>query len=526
MLTRYKVKKLKVEQEIRKAIMSSESESLSKSHNEGEEFEVNNQLGGPGVFDDVTMIEGPVTETMRAGEPTMSSVNREEPAVTTQQLMAMFTAITEKITESSTQLNKQLTDKLEEHTQQVTRNICQLRAETKEMLNDMRKETRELVRNEIDAVKKTLAESVKDVREMMIKEDKELERRITKINKRVEEVDKTWNEQRSIQREEIRQEIKSASDEINVNLSQIGEQLADSITQRKKKEEEVDDRINKMREDQREINSKLAKVSEVPASRGGQVEPTKHVTFSGEEAFPMEFLKELDEIKEVFHGERDTKWVRQYLEKDAALWWRLVKDKISTYSEFREAFTEKFWGPTIQDEARDRLEFGKFHHNDVLNPIQYMQQRILEARQLIPPLTDRHIINKLSRHYSHDVSVAVIMRGIQDIGSFEGLLREFMTVRWQQARSPTQPMPKVERESAQTYSDDRKGQQKHNNGRFGKNKSWQLDRREAVVEKGSAENGYVPKAPPQSKVIETDVRPSTSKADPTNMNINRVPKNL
>lgn len=535
MITRYQANLIKLKKKLNDETMSSGSENADINQSETGEFGVNSQLGGPGYSDDTTMTETPATESTRAGEQSTTVVRREEPALNPQ-LMAILTALTNKIDESSTQLREEITqqlsnkidetntelrkqmtdnntqlsklaDKVEEnnkraeenhrqlqnkfieHTQQVKQTIQDFRAETTQMMSDMRAETRGLMQEEVDAVKKTLADSIKEVKETMIKEDKEIEKRVARVSKRM--------------------------DETSVKLTQIGEQLTASGTQQKKRAEEVDEKINKVNEAQKEMNVKLAKIGDAPVARGSQVEPTKNVLFNGEGEFPIEFLKELDEIKEAFHGDRDTKWIRQYLEKDAALWWQLIKDQISSYAEFQAAFREKFWSPIIQDGVRDFLEYGKFNYNDGLTPIQYMQRRILEARQLVPAMTDRHIINKIARHYSHDVLLAVITRGIHDVTAFENLLREFATVKWPQARVTTQSVVKGENEQRRRYSEEREeANNGRNKGKFHKNKNWHNERPDVGADNGRREGKYMPSAPPCLQVIETDGQPSTSKDEP------------
>ena len=57
--------------------------------------------------------------------------------------------------------------------------------------------------------------------------------------------------------------------------------------------------------------------------------------------------------------------------------------------------------------------------------IQYMERCILQNWQLIPPISDQHLIRKLSRHYHHDIAIACITRGVENIMEFQMLLMEF-----------------------------------------------------------------------------------------------------
>ena len=116
----------------------------------------------------------------------------------------------------------------------------------------------------------------------------------------------------------------------------------------------------------------------------------------------MEFLKELSEIQELYYSNSDIKWIGKHLEKDASIWWRVIRDQISTFEEFKEAFTLKYWGLERQDIIRNNLEYGKFEWHGPITAIQYIERILLESRQLTPTLTDRQLIRKISRHFGRD----------------------------------------------------------------------------------------------------------------------------
>ena len=78
---------------------------------------------------------------------------------------------------------------------------------------------------------------------------------------------------------------------------------------------------------------------------------------------------------------------------------------------------------------RDYLEFGRYHPEAGMSMNQYLERKLLENRQLIPPISDRHLIRKISRHYPHEIEVAIIMRGVNTIAEFEQVLLEFMNLR-------------------------------------------------------------------------------------------------
>ena len=91
----------------------------------------------------------------------------------------------------------------------------------------------------------------------------------------------------------------------------------------------------------------------------------------------------------------------------------------------------KYWNQMVLEEVRDRLEVGKYRYESGLNMIQYMERYILQNRQLIPPISDQHLIRKLAHPYHHDIAVATITRGVSNIAEFQMLLMEFTAMRKQ-----------------------------------------------------------------------------------------------
>ena len=158
----------------------------------------------------------------------------------------------------------------------------------------------------------------------------------------------------------------------------------------------------------------------------GQVQV--ELKYDGTDRFPMEFLKELLEFQETYYPNSDIKWIGKHLEKDASIWWRVIRDQINTFEEFKEAFTLKYWGLERQDIIRDNLEYGKFEWHGPVTAIQYIERILLESRQLTPALTDRQLIRKISRHFGRDLQIAVITRRIVTIPNFEALITEYTSI--------------------------------------------------------------------------------------------------
>lgn len=464
MITRRKAKLLQIELNLDKMSSNDSNITESSSVNEGG-FEVNNQLGEPGVFDAVT-IDNMSVDISRAGDNTRIA-NPVEPISGMQQLLAMITQkldqrfeenkqqmqqfnqrfdkieenIQQTLTENNQQIQQQMQqinhrfEQFEAHHQRVVADMSELRTETTERYTQLHAETQELVSHEVKEIRKTIEVRIKETRTLMSKGDKELGNQIEKVNRRVDDVSKEWNE-----REEQRiADGKEQQKKIEVRMTQ--------------QKEEMDVRLNKLQETQQELRVKIRNSGERPTTRNNPNESTRHITFNGAGRFPIEFLKELDEIREEYYEEGDVRWIAQHLEGDASVWWRIIKDKVKTYREFQDVFREKFWNHIIQEEVRDNLEFGQYLQSSGLTPIQYMERRVLENRQLTPPMTDAHLIKKVMRHFSKEVEIATITRGIRDITAFELLLREFMAIKNNEPRGFDRSVSAVKQEGERPYSD-------------------------------------------------------------------------
>lgn len=93
----------------------------------------------------------------------------------------------------------------------------------------------------------------------------------------------------------------------------------------------------------------------------------------------MEFLRELTElsISELYHHPDDTKWIGQHLTDEVIIWWRLIRHKIKNVNDFKEEFTDKYWGQYTQEHIRYTLEYGHYRRKENLSMVQYMERSIL-----------------------------------------------------------------------------------------------------------------------------------------------------
>ena len=74
------------------------------------------------------------------------------------------------------------------------------------------------------------------------------------------------------------------------------------------------------------------------------------------------------------------------------------------------------------------MEFGWYNWRGGLSVVQYMEQKLLESRQLTPAITDRQLIKKIARHYGREIEVAVVTRDVNTIQNFESLILEYANI--------------------------------------------------------------------------------------------------
>lgn len=138
------------------------------------------------------------------------------------------------------------------------------------------------------------------------------------------------------------------------------EKLNSVSVEKGKRLDEMSTSLSTVRVNQEKLQRKLDEFEIRATNRAGNSEITKDINFNGEDNFPMEFLKELTELQEAYYPVDNTKWIGRYLTGEAAIWWRIVKNNISNFNVFKEAFAEKYWGAIQQQRIRDQLEYGKF----------------------------------------------------------------------------------------------------------------------------------------------------------------------
>ena len=79
----------------------------------------------------------------------------------------------------------------------------------------------------------------------------------------------------------------------------------------------------------------------------------------------------------------------RFLKNWAGTWWKVISDRVQTYSEFREKFLAQYWNVQIQRRVRDHLEFGKYHPSMNMTTTNYVLNVMAQAKHLTPPIEER-----------------------------------------------------------------------------------------------------------------------------------------
>lgn len=459
MLTRSKAKLIKNKQaEFKQVLVMENSNEMSNNSSVDVEVEVNNQLGDDNIFDELTMNNERENFDLEARGPK----NRQTESTKDTDMYAMFQQIIQKINEGTQNTEKQLkentqnmkilieentqqmrnsmkllkediTQQLREHKQEIAQQFIDIRRENHESLAQMRGETKKLIHDEIQVVRVNMYEQIDRIDETIKIQNSNITQEIKTITKKMINGQKRQEEQISAHKEDINIKVSEIKENNNIKIQELEHKLVNNS-------EEVDGKLNRIQEDvRRRINQGGSNATTNLLTN----EHLKNITFTGESEYPMEFLQELSEIQQEYYSPDNIKWLTRHFEGEAAIWWKLIKNKISTFKEFADAFINKYWNQLIQEEVRDRLEYGKYRRDEGLTMIQYMERRVLENRQLLPPITDQHLIRKLARHFYHGIEVAIVTRGVSTITEFAQVLHEFTNIQGRHKSTTPEPVTQM-----------------------------------------------------------------------------------
>lgn len=295
----------------------------------------------------------------------------------------------------------------------------------------------------LEVIENKLVEQEKSISEKIDSSSKKSENELKSMGKKLERQIMETREQQEKKHEETRNIVNATRDtqdtklrgveeriqEVSVSLKNTADKIDAVSSEKGRRLDEVFNKLTQVTEHQERLQRRIENTEGRPSARSENCEVSKDITYDGEGPFPMEFIRELTELKETYYTEDQTRWIGKHLIEGAAVWWRIIRTQVSNFTQFREVFIDKYWSSCVQERVRDQLEYGRYDPSRGLNMVEYMEHQLLKSRQLIPVISDQHLIRKLARHFHRDVQTAIVIRGIQSITAFESLLREYMSIR-------------------------------------------------------------------------------------------------
>ena len=184
-----------------------------------------------------------------------------------------------------------------------------------------------------DSISANTKQQIKELDEKYNNNFKIITETVNENNKRYADNTAAINELKVKKLRELETKIDSKSDETHLKLQQIQWE------------------VQQIRQ---EVRTKLASISNTPCNRSMTNEQVKNIKFNGTGDFPMEFIKELNEIsREHYQDAGNIKWIARHLEGETAVWWGLVKDSINNFVDFTDAFINKYANEVVKEKARD-----------------------------------------------------------------------------------------------------------------------------------------------------------------------------
>jgi hypothetical protein len=235
------------------------------------------------------------------------------------------------------------------------------------------------------------------------------------------------HKQREQQNEKLK-EVQEVVEEVNKKQKENEICLREITETNKKAAEEVNGKLDKLQEGQKRLQVRVENAEERRLPIGAGPLPREQITFSGVEPYPMEFLSELEEIQQLYYDEGSTRWINHHLSGDAATWWKLTRQQIHSFQEFKDVFIQKYWDELRQEHVRHDLEYGRYEWHKHKSMSHYMEGKLLEVRHLTPAIPTAQIIRKISKHFGREIQLATLTRGIKTITEFGSLLDEYETL--------------------------------------------------------------------------------------------------
>lgn len=145
--------------------------------------------------------------------------------------------------------------------------------------------------------------------------------------------------------------------------------------------------------------------------------------YPNSKSHPMLFLKKLNKllIEAGVPEERKVGLAAGCLRASAADWIAVKEPSLKDFEDFEQAFRNRFWGVENQRELFLEIRYGKFETG---SRSEYFLNLINQARFLEEKISDKDLIEKISKHFSTEVRRGIITQGLDTIDTIEEYLRK------------------------------------------------------------------------------------------------------
>lgn len=435
----------------RSRIMESQYSEQSQSP------DINNQLGYE-MSEEINITENRVTESEGVTEetPQTEPENYSTGARGTSENIPNALEAIMRMIQQTAEEQRKYADKGQEEQKKLSEKFDKSQEEQKKLFEKFSKEIDEKIARSIntkfDELSASTQKSIQTIENKINEQEKKIDTQLKKnenelksMSKKLEKNIKDTKEEFSTNARIIQEGNSNKFVEIETKLQQVVTSTKDTAekidavsVEKGRRLDEVCQKINSITEQQDRLQRRVENHEGRPNNRNEVQDVSRDITYDGTSHFPMEFLKEMEEIQEVYYSNENTRWIAKHLTDSAAVWWRIVKSQVTTFEQFKEAFIEKFWSSSDQQRIRDYLEFGRYQPDRNMDMVSYLEHQVLRSRQLLPRLDDQQLIKKLGRHYTREIQIALVTRGVSTIAGFESILREYMEIKPPNSNEPYQ----------------------------------------------------------------------------------------
>lgn len=162
------------------------------------------------------------------------------------------------------------------------------------------------------------------------------------------------------------------------------------------------------------LQEKLQQMETRPAGQGG-ISPVKFSPpiFNGTSTDrPIQYLKKLKQFLEntPIPQSQQCIVVSNSLKNSAAEWFSYINLNPFDIDAFEARFIARYWSDDIQYHIRDQLSMGYYDSSSNMSMVDYITRMSNDARDLLPPYSDRDIIRLLSRHFTEEIKNTILSR--------------------------------------------------------------------------------------------------------------------